>query len=93
MSCSEYLLDHPQILRGKTVIELGAGSALPSMIAFQFCEEVTATDLDHVLKITRKSIELNKNGLKSRIKVSKCDWDDPNLDTQFDGILLIYPFY
>lgn len=63
------------------------------MIAFQFCEEVTATDLDHVLKITRKSIELNKNALKSRIKVSKCDWDDPNLDTRYDGILLIYPFY
>ena len=79
------MLDHPQILRGKTVIELGAGSALPSMIAFQFCEEVTATDLNHVLKITRKSIELNKYALKSAIKVSECDWNDPNLNKRFDG--------
>ena len=84
------------MLKGKRVVELGAGSALPSMIARHYCEEVMATDLDHVLKVTRKSIELNHEALNvlKPIHVSECSWDDPNrrlLSSRFDGNYLILP--
>ena len=42
---AKYIDDHPGLVRGKTVVELGAGGALPSFVAAdQMAEMVVITD-------------------------------------------------
>jgi predicted nicotinamide N-methyase len=41
---SEYLMDIAEEIKGRKILELGAGSAIPSIIASQWAK-VTATDL------------------------------------------------
>lgn len=41
---ARYLNDHPQLVKGKTVLELGCGLGLPSLVASYLGGEVLATD-------------------------------------------------
>ncbi|HEX2608276.1 MAG TPA: hypothetical protein VHK91_12895 [Flavisolibacter sp.] len=44
IALSQFLLDHPELTRGKKVVELAAGLGLPSVIASRTCRSVLCTD-------------------------------------------------
>lgn len=44
IALSQYLADHPELIKGKTILELGCGLGLPSMVASHLGGEVLATD-------------------------------------------------
>ena len=58
---SRYLLQcKREELRGKTVLELGAGTAVPSLTAARFAERVVVTDyLDELLQNTQYNLQVN----------------------------------
>lgn len=58
---SEWLTREPELTRGKTIIELGAGLGLPSMTAASNAAHITATD--HIPDAV-EWMELNRKGLR-----------------------------
>lgn len=48
---ADYLAEHPELVRGKRVLELGCGLALPGLVAAQAGARVTCTDFEeHALR-------------------------------------------
>jgi predicted nicotinamide N-methyase len=77
VTLAQYLVrNHPQIVQHKTVMELGCGGAVPSLVACHLgASQVISTDfrqatLDHV----RYHAEQNKCDLTAHL----IDWEDPN---------------
>lgn len=64
---AEYILDHPETVRGKKVLEIGSGSGLVSIAcAKSGAAEVTANDTDPVcLKMSMENAMKNKLDLKT----------------------------
>jgi Lysine methyltransferase len=70
---AEFFVDHPLMLRGKDIIELGAGVGLtglaiaaccnPSSITMTDCTDICRTNLEHNLEINRRW--LSKHGFSS----------------------------
>ncbi|KXS12771.1 hypothetical protein M427DRAFT_59295 [Gonapodya prolifera JEL478] len=57
---ADYLLARPELVREKTVLELGAGLGLPSIVAARFCgaTRVTATDYgEEVLSLCEQNLK------------------------------------
>jgi protein-lysine N-methyltransferase EEF2KMT len=91
---AHYLFQHTSLVKGKTVLELGAGTGFLSL----FCstvlsaKRVIATDyLEQILDSMRENIRLNEstsasNSGVSNIDVEKLDWEDESalLDTLQD---------
>ncbi len=79
------LLEGPQELNGKRVLELGAGTGIPGIVA--------ATLGARVLQIDRSEIALHlcaRNKERNRattLEVRHAEWDTFQSDTQFDLIL------
>ena len=58
----EHLLSNPSICHGKSVVELGAGAGLPSLVTkFLGAEPVVITDYpdDSILAAIRQNVEMN----------------------------------
>lgn len=53
---ARYLLDHPQVVRARTVLDFGAGGGVQSIAAALSGGEVTANDID---PLARRALELN----------------------------------
>ena len=62
------------------IIEIGAGSALPSIVAASAGADVTITDLEQALPISRLSVRLNCKYAECRVKVARLDWTDTETD-------------
>lgn len=77
LALSEFLKNHIDLYKGKTVIELGAGIALPSFIVSAHASEVVASDLDpdavRWMKENAKDLGL------SNLNCAVIDWRDQNL--------------
>ena len=93
---SKYLLT--QNLEDKKVLELGAGTALPSIICGIKGAEVYTTDIFPALDLTIKNINLNEHLCSKKITPLELDWTNqeqrnniPNIS--FDFILLSDIFY
>lgn len=55
-----FIVDNKELLKNKTVLEIGAGLGLPSLVAAKFAREVICTDLfPEGLIIAKKNAELN----------------------------------
>lgn len=68
-----YLIDKQQLLHNKSVLEVGAGLGLPSIIASKFASEVICTDLfSEGLSICKKNAELN--GIQN-LSIQVFDWN------------------
>ena len=72
----------PDYFRGKRVIELGCGTALPSIVASKLGAEVLATDLT-VEVISRAQRNVQRNGAQA--KVQRLSWGRL-LDGDYDGL-------
>ncbi|MEJ2055488.1 MAG: methyltransferase, partial [Calditrichaceae bacterium] len=83
---SRFLINNPDLIQGKKILELGCGLGLTSMILIRNEPlEFVCTDYDNnALQITRK------NFLKNKLKLPDLrylDWRNPDLDKCFDCIV------
>ncbi|MBK8701964.1 MAG: methyltransferase domain-containing protein [Saprospiraceae bacterium] len=85
MALSRFIADHPDIVQDKSVIELGSGLGLPSMVAATFTREVLCTDyLQDALTFAEKNA-LN-NGINNII-YQKLDWRNLENYGKYDVVL------
>jgi predicted nicotinamide N-methyase len=69
---ARYLLDHPDLVRGKSVIDFAAGSGVSSMAAMRAgARSVVANDID-ALSLIAAQLNADANGLA--IETSAQDW-------------------
>ncbi|KAH3745095.1 protein-lysine N-methyltransferase EEF2KMT [Pelomyxa schiedti] len=77
---AEHIMNHPGIVQGKTVIELGAGVGFTGLVIASTCQpkRVILTDyLSSVLVNLQHNIDLNKPLCTSPVTAVECDWDTP----------------
>ena len=62
---SDFLLARPELLQGKSVLELASGTGLTSIVAATVADSVTATDVNRgeILPLIRKNLNLNRDTL------------------------------
>jgi predicted nicotinamide N-methyase len=69
----DWLLHNAQQLAGKTVLELGAGVGLASIMAAHFAQRVLLTDADDgVLQLAARNV--SANGVQDRVSVRGLNW-------------------
>jgi predicted nicotinamide N-methyase len=85
MALSRYVLDHPQAVLGRRVLDLGAGGGLVSIAAARAgAREVTASEIDEA---GRAALELNlaANGVKAAIVGDQTSGPLPAVDVVAGG--------
>lgn len=81
-----FLEQHPEYIRGKQVLELAAGLALPSLVAAGYAAQVTASDhAPEAVDIIRLSVQ--RSGI-ANMTASIIDWNDRVELTEKDVLLL-----
>ncbi|KAK6013715.1 hypothetical protein OSTOST_20944, partial [Ostertagia ostertagi] len=73
---SEYLVTHPDLVRGHRVLELGAGLGLPSIVAAKLsAKRVMATDQPLAISLLRENIIANlREEEMSAVSIVPLDW-------------------
>lgn len=85
IALSKYIINNQQLFHGKTVIEIGAGLALPSLFAADFCKAITITDyLPAAVDFARKNGDLN---FIYNASYEILDWRNIENTKQYDIIL------
>uniref|UniRef100_A0ACD5YYE0 Uncharacterized protein n=1 Tax=Avena sativa TaxID=4498 RepID=A0ACD5YYE0_AVESA len=72
-----YLSEHPETVKGRSVIELGSGIGITGILCSRFCKEVVLTDHnDEVLEIIKKNIELQSTSgnAEAALTAEKLEW-------------------
>mmetsp|Transcript_51608 Transcript_51608/g.102525 ORF Transcript_51608/g.102525 Transcript_51608/m.102525 type:complete len:468 (-) Transcript_51608:129-1532(-) len=93
-----HLITHPELVRGRRVVELGAGTGLPGMVAAALgAQEVVLTELTGTLPFLQRNVELNTAACGGRARAMELRWgadDGPGAELRdFDVVLgceLIY---
>lgn len=81
-----FLVQHASFIRHKTVLELGAGLGLPSLVAARFATQVHCTDyLPEAIEAVTQSVAAA--GLKN-VTASVLDWRHLPAETTTDVVLL-----
>ncbi|KAJ1292125.1 hypothetical protein BS78_02G368500 [Paspalum vaginatum] len=76
---NNYLSQHPETVKGCSVIELGSGVGITGILCSRFCKEVVLTDHnDEVLEIIKKNIELQScsENTQAVLTAKKLEWGD-----------------
>ncbi|XP_076663641.1 methyltransferase-like protein 22 isoform X2 [Andrena cerasifolii] len=73
---ADYILSNPDLFKDKTVLELGAGVGLTSIVASFLADKVICTDVDveGILKLIRKNFVRNSAYSKSKILIKELDF-------------------
>ncbi|XP_013383563.1 protein N-lysine methyltransferase METTL21A [Lingula anatina] len=71
---AEYLDKNPDVVKGKLVLELGAGTGLAGIAAAMLGGHLTLTDRAMALEYIQENVELNIKSLKTVPKVTELDW-------------------
>ena len=86
---AEHLCNHPDAVKGKRVVEIGAGTGLVGFAAARLgAKTVTITDLPTELPLLRTNAELND---AKDVKIEQCSWgdrDDLERLGKFDVVLV-----
>ncbi|XP_053371397.1 methyltransferase-like protein 22 [Clarias gariepinus] len=87
---SDFILSNPAAFRGATVLELGAGTGLASIIAASAAKTVYCTDVgEDLLSMCERNVHLNQHYIapsdECGVKVRQLDWttDDFLADSEF----------
>ncbi|KAF7647730.1 hypothetical protein LDENG_00167780 [Lucifuga dentata] len=82
---TDFILSQPITFRGATVLELGAGTGLTSIMAATLTKTVYCTDVgDDVLSMCQRNVTLNSHLLQpagGEVKVKQLDWLTSDLCT------------
>lgn len=86
IALSEFILHQPQYIKGKTVLELGAGLGLPSLVAAPYASHVLCTDSsqDAVDTVAKSAEHLQLRNLDTVV----LDWKSLSKDLNADVLLL-----
>ncbi len=85
LALARYLIRHKELFFHKSIIEIGAGLALPSIAIAPFCKEITITDyLEDALKYARENCQLNQI---RNAKFLHLDWRKMDDDKKYDIVL------
>lgn len=72
-----YLSEHPETVKGRSLIELGSGIGITGILCSRFCKEVVLTDHnDEVLEIIKKNIEMQScsGNADAVLTAEKLEW-------------------
>lgn len=87
---SRYILDHPEVCRGKRVLDLGSGSGMCAISAcLAGAASVIASDVDRIA-VSAMQLNATLNGVE--LEVPSCSWLDEGLPAG-DVVLLGDVFY
>lgn len=89
LGLAEYILTHPQLIRHKKVIEIGAGLGLPAIVCNTLdAQRVVATDLlPDALAYCKKNAALNNSDTKLEVEVLDWPRQMQHLSDNYDVIL------
>lgn len=88
---NNYLSQHPEIVKGCSVVELGSGIGITGILCSRFCKEVVLTDHnDEVLEIIKKNIELQScsENAHAVLTAEKLEWGNSD---HLSGIIEKHP--
>ncbi|RYF84666.1 MAG: methyltransferase domain-containing protein [Chitinophagaceae bacterium] len=81
-----FLLDHPELIQNKKVLELGAGLGLPSLVAAQTATSVLCTDyIKEAVDVAQKSADYHS---LENFSTAVLDWQRLPTDLDVDVVLL-----
>jgi predicted nicotinamide N-methyase len=85
-------------LENKNVIELGAGTALPSIYCATKRSNVTITDLSGILPLIQHNVQINEDKIAGNVTVKELNWSNPSHRDEvsrihWDYIILSDVFY
>ncbi|XP_017294942.1 methyltransferase-like protein 22 [Kryptolebias marmoratus] len=85
---ADFILSKPDMFRGSTVLDLGAGTGLTSIVMATTAKTVYCTDVgEDLLNLCRKNVSLNKQKIESaggEVKVRQLNWLQHSLCTDAD---------
>jgi predicted nicotinamide N-methyase len=86
IALAEYLVQHPNVVKGKKVVELGAGLGLPSLVAARVSGPVLCSDYaPEAVELARASAIYNGH---SNLETAVLDWNHLPKDLEVDVVLL-----
>ncbi|XP_012268154.2 methyltransferase-like protein 22 [Athalia rosae] len=92
---ADYILYNPELFQKQTILELGSGVGLTSIIAGMFAKQVICTDVNigSILKLIQRNVDRNKSHIKSKFCVMELnflemDWSE-SLRAKFDAATII----
>ncbi|XP_015587495.1 methyltransferase-like protein 22 [Cephus cinctus] len=73
---ADYILSNPKLFKERTVLELGSGVGLTSIVAGFFANEVICTDVDlgGILKLIERNFARNKSLIKSKFHITELNF-------------------
>ncbi|CAF3793493.1 unnamed protein product [Rotaria sp. Silwood1] len=88
----DYILTNQTRFLNKTILELGAGIGLCSLIASRFVSKIICTDYDNdLLEVIKQNIEINNVVCKKEcIEIQKFDWKQFNSNEINNHIEIIF---
>ncbi|KAK5913338.1 hypothetical protein CgunFtcFv8_007878 [Champsocephalus gunnari] len=85
---ADFILSSPDMFRGATVLELGAGTGLTSIIMATICKTTFCTDVGaDLLSMCKKNVTLNRHLMEAAggdVRVRQLDWLQHDLCTDAD---------
>jgi predicted nicotinamide N-methyase len=85
LALSSFIEKNYEFVQGKSVLEVGAGLGLPSMIATFYARQVICTDyLPEAVEVIRKNAELNN---LPNMQGQLLDWSNDEFNFEFDVLL------
>jgi predicted nicotinamide N-methyase len=86
LALSEFIVCHSHYVQGKTVLELGAGLGLPSLIAARYAKHVSCTDrsAEAVAVVAQSAAHLRFNNFNATV----LNWEDLPQTAAADVLLL-----
>ncbi|RUS84934.1 hypothetical protein EGW08_007296 [Elysia chlorotica] len=85
----EYLVMNEASVKGKNVLELGAGTGLTGLVAAALGANVTVTEREEALPNLRATVDQNCADKSWVISATKLDWTQPVDDSDFPAVDLI----
>uniref|UniRef100_A0A7N5ZY25 Methyltransferase like 22 n=1 Tax=Anabas testudineus TaxID=64144 RepID=A0A7N5ZY25_ANATE len=85
---ADFILSEPVMFRGATVLELGAGTGLTSIVMATVAKTVYCTDVgDDLLSMSKRNVTLNRHMMEpagGEVRVRQLDWLKNDLCTDAD---------